>query len=156
MTKPAYDWTPGAKKLLVELWNHRTDDMPTYTASQIGRALGCTVNQVVGKVRRMCLPPRPSPIVRGVPRPVETPRLPRTLKDQAYSSLAIYLPPPPVRQISDKPIGRSLKCDFVLNDDKPWQKCGKPSVGTCSYCGQHAQICFVDRNQKYADQTRRF
>ncbi len=57
------DWLPERTAALIALWN---EGLP---ASEIGRRLGVTKNAVVGKVHRLGLPKRQSPIP-SKPRPV--------------------------------------------------------------------------------------
>lgn len=54
-------WTPEIETLLAQLWREGL------SASQIGRRIGVTKGQVIGKVHRMHLPPRPAPVVRSAP-----------------------------------------------------------------------------------------
>jgi GcrA cell cycle regulator len=52
-------WTPDQIKTLRRLWALGN------TCTQIARVLGTTKNSVAGKVNRLGLPPRPSPIRPG-------------------------------------------------------------------------------------------
>lgn len=52
------DWTPERIELLTQLWNEGI------ATSEIGRRLDVTKNAVVGKVHRLGLPKRQSPIQR--------------------------------------------------------------------------------------------
>ncbi|MDE2019727.1 MAG: hypothetical protein KGJ13_05280 [Patescibacteria group bacterium] len=51
-------WTDDLIKAVTELWN---EGHPT---AEIGRRLGISKNAVIGKVHRLALAPRPSPIQR--------------------------------------------------------------------------------------------
>ncbi|MCW8835412.1 MAG: GcrA family cell cycle regulator [Rhodospirillales bacterium] len=55
------DWTPERIETLTELWGQGL------SAAEIGARLGITKNAVVGKVHRLALPKRPSPIKRERP-----------------------------------------------------------------------------------------
>ena len=52
----AIDWTPDRVKTLMALWAEGISTL------EIGRRLGVTKNSVVGKVHRLGLPKRQSPI----------------------------------------------------------------------------------------------
>lgn len=52
----AFEWTPEHIKILIALWNEGL------TTSEIGSRMGITKNAVVGKVHRLGLPKRGSPI----------------------------------------------------------------------------------------------
>ena len=58
------EWTPTRISILIALWNEGL------TTSVIGQRLGVTKNAVVGKVHRLGLPKRGSPI-RQKPRPAQ-------------------------------------------------------------------------------------
>ena len=58
------EWTPTRISILIALWNEGL------TTSVIGQRLGVTKNAVVGKVHRLGLPKRRSPI-RQKPRPAQ-------------------------------------------------------------------------------------
>lgn len=51
-----FEWTPDHIKMLIALWNEGL------TTSEIGSRMGITKNAVVGKVHRLGLPKRGSPI----------------------------------------------------------------------------------------------
>ena len=51
-----FEWTPDHIKTLIALWNEG------HTTSEIGSRMGITKNAVVGKVHRLGLPKRGSPI----------------------------------------------------------------------------------------------
>lgn len=53
-------WSRPMINTLTRLWA-----VPTNSASMIGRELGLTKNQVIGKVHTLRLPSRPSPILHG-------------------------------------------------------------------------------------------
>lgn len=57
------EWTEETISRLKELW---AEGLST---AEIGRRLSITKNAVVGKAHRLGLPPRPSPIRRGVKKP---------------------------------------------------------------------------------------
>jgi len=60
----AIDWTPERTNALIALWNEGL------STAEIGRRLGVTKNAVVGKVHRLGLPKRQSPIsVKPAPKP---------------------------------------------------------------------------------------
>lgn len=61
MTEVANVWTPAAIVQLGDLWAQG------FSTAEIGRLIGVSKNAVVGKVHRIGLPPRPSPLKR---RPV--------------------------------------------------------------------------------------
>ena len=57
------DWTTDAVATLRTLW---AEGHPT---AEIGRRLSVTKNAVIGKARRLRLPPRPNPVRRPRCRP---------------------------------------------------------------------------------------
>ena len=64
------EWTDVTVTRLRQLWSEG------HSTAEIGRRLGCSKNAVVGKVHRLDLPARPSPIrPAGSGKPRATPRL---------------------------------------------------------------------------------
>ena len=63
-TKMSEEWTPKRVSALIALWNEGL------STSEIGNRLGVTKNAVVGKVHRLGLPKRGSPI-KQKPKPAE-------------------------------------------------------------------------------------
>ena len=59
------EWTPTRISALIGLWNEGL------STSRIGERLGITKNAVVGKVHRLGLPKRGSPIRKQKPKPTE-------------------------------------------------------------------------------------
>ena len=91
-----FDWTTDAIARLRVLWDEGL------STAEIGRRLGVTKNAVVGKVHRLCLTARPSPIRRSA-----TPRAPAparvrgpTLPPLASAKSKLSVPPPPAPRAS--------------------------------------------------------
>ena len=113
-------------------------------ASAIGRALGRTKNSVIGKVHRLKLPPRPSPIKPAGPPPI--------LKDRQP---ALDVPMPPARSrkttfVATRPLklappaanGKLCLWPMWPDDDEPQARqahefCGEPRQAGSSYCEAH-------------------
>jgi GcrA cell cycle regulator len=152
------DWDEALVERLKILW---AEGVPT---SRIARLLGPTVtkNAVIGKVHRLRLRMRKSPIThpRGVSRPLKA-RPPRPSRSKAPPSASLPLPvpePPPKPKPPPRPIPpRKKPGTFTLLDLRPheckWPVnspprgsaaylfCGNP-VETGSYCSEHAAIGF--------------
>jgi GcrA cell cycle regulator len=105
------EWTPTRVSVLIALWNEGL------TTSQIGLRLGVTKNAVVGKVHRLGLPKRGSPI-RQKPKPAEV------------ISLAALRP-----GMCSWPDGEPGKDDFHF--------CGDPVVPDKPYCADHCGRAYV-------------
>ncbi len=107
----AAQWTPERVSALIALW---AEDLP---ASEIGRRLGMTKNAVIGKVHRLGLPKRGSPIQAKT----ETAELVR-LEDLAAG-------------MCSWPDGEPGTDDF--------QFCGAPAVPGKPYCAKHCATAYV-------------
>ena len=135
----AIDWTPDRVKTLMALWAEGISTL------EIGRRLGVTKNSVVGKVHRLGLPKRQSPIN-------STPRSPRVAKL--------------VQPIRPAPVAIPRAADMVKMEEltagmcnwpegEPGQDdlrfCGQPSVEGKPYCAHHCARAYVkstrDRGQ---------
>lgn len=111
-------WTEERVKLLKKLWQNGTSTV------EIGRALGISKNAVVGKVHRLELAARPSPLKteeKKLPkRPLNTGRV--TLMDLKLTSCRW-------------PIGDPKDPDFHF--------CGEQSVTGKPYCQEHCKIAYT-------------
>lgn len=127
----AIEWTPDRVKTLMALW---AEGIPTL---EIGRRLGVTKNAVVGKVHRLGLTKRQSPINA-------TPRAPRVAKL-----------PQPVRAPSMVVPARSdmVKMEELTSGMCNWPEgepgedslrfCGQPSLEGKPYCAGHCARAYV-------------
>ncbi len=105
------EWTPTRISILIALWNEGL------TTSVIGVRLGVTKNAVVGKVHRLGLPKRGSPI-RQKPRPAQ------------IISLEALRP-----GMCSWPEGEPGKEDFRF--------CGDPVTPEKPYCPHHCERAYV-------------
>lgn len=136
--RPAFDWTPDAIGELTRLWAEGL------TGSEIGRRMGMTKSAVVGKVHRLKLPGRPSPIKKtayrapakiAAPKPNRNtlPVTPKSAKPQRRPMSTVNLP---VGNSQCKwPIGHPDEVDFHFCTDKA--VVGKP------YCQDHYEQSVV-------------
>lgn len=141
-------WTDGLIQQLHALW---TEGHPV---AEIGRRLGITKNAVVGKVHRLRLPARSSPIpgrVTGLParqRPRRLAKL-RTTAPVASQPTPPFLPtssPALLKIATPGPLrGRVCECCWPLG--KPGQRgfgfCNAPSEPGKPYCPEHCQVAYV-------------
>ncbi len=107
----SFEWTPTRISALIALWS---EGMPT---SAIGQRLGITKNAVVGKVHRLGLPKRGSPI-KQKPRPAEV------------ISLGSLRP-----GMCSWPEGEPGTDSFHF--------CGEPSIADKPYCLSHCERAYV-------------
>ena len=116
------DWTAKRVGALIAFWNEGL------TASEIGRRLSVTKNAVVGKVHRIGLQKRASPITRKVQRAE-------------------------VIKLENLKFGM---CSWPEGDPGTdvFQFCGKPVAPDKPYCPEHCDKAYVtivrDRNRKRA------
>lgn len=164
-----FQWNDGNIWLLRKYW---AEGMPT---GRMGQILGCGKNAVIGKVRRLGLPHRPSPLPpKGYKAPPKQP--PR--------AGAETLPPlQSVVQLRKKPVfdrgspGRtnnpagkngaeqqqidavtpsriatfqprqrpSAACCWPTGDKKPWTPCDAPTAPGRPYCAEHVAKAYISR-----------
>ncbi len=109
----AIDWTPERTSTLIALWEEGL------TTSEMGRRLGVTKNAVVGKVHRIGLPKRNSPIRRQPkPEPVEVVKMERLGLDMC-----------------SWPEGEPGTEEFHF--------CGRPAEADRPYCPEHCAKAYV-------------
>lgn len=153
-------------------WNDRTigqlrtlwaDGLST---SEIGRRLGVSKNAIVGKVKRLDLPARPSPIRRDrscAPPPARRPRCPPLADLQAPMRSqpstvrpAAFMPPPPARAHPPPapaappppPIRTatpgSQPCCWPIGDPgtRMFRFCDAPNQPAKPYCPEHCALAY--------------
>lgn len=139
----AVEWTPERIKVLIALWE---EGLPT---SEIGRRLDVTKNAVVGKVHRLGLKKRASPIRQsptGTTQPKKTRSTPRVQQAEAPAPTATQ--PRPVT-----PTGDVVKLEELTSTMCCWPEgepgteefhfCGRPSVPEKPYCEEHCARAYV-------------
>ncbi|MAN81484.1 MAG: global cell cycle regulator GcrA-like protein, partial [Magnetovibrio sp.] len=104
-----YEWTPQRVNALIALWD---EGLPT---SEIGRRLGITKNAVIGKVHRLGLAKRGSPIKERPDQP------------QVSENLVTMAKLRP--GMCSWPVGEPNEADFHF--------CGEESLDGKPYCREH-------------------
>ena len=140
----AVEWTPERIKVLIGLWE---EGLPT---SEIGRRLGVTKNAVVGKVHRLGLKKRASPIRQaptGTTQPKKVRPAPRAQQAEAPAEVQAAAP----RAV--KPTGDVVKLEELTSTMCCWPEgepgtedfhfCGRPSVPEKPYCEEHCARAYV-------------
>lgn len=114
------DWTPDRVNTLMALWGEGI------STSEIGRRLGVTKNAVVGKVHRLGLPKRNSPIKSEAAKPVakkEAPKSQAVAMDNLRPGMCRW------------PEGEPGTENFHF--------CGQPIVPEKPYCAHHCERAYV-------------
>jgi GcrA cell cycle regulator len=128
-------WTPDTIAQLRQMW---ADGVST---PEIGRRLGVSKNSAVGKIHRLHLPPRPSPIR---PRTGDQP------KPRPRAALRGTLPPStviPVDRVREIVVvgQRVRECCWIDGQRGAWLNCDQSAIGKSSYCGHHHSIAYLRR-----------
>lgn len=141
----AEEWTPDRIKFLIALWD---EGLPT---SEIGRRLGVTKNAVVGKVHRLGLKKRASPI-RQMPSAgtVQPRRVKAEAKAPAAEAAEAAAPAAPTPVM---PSGDAVKLEELTSTMCCWPEgepgtpefhfCGRPAVAEKPYCEGHCARAYV-------------
>ena len=136
----AVEWTPERIKVLIGLWE---EGLPT---SEIGRRLGVTKNAVVGKVHRLGLKKRQSPIRQSAgtssqPKKAKKapPAQPTTAQPQ---SAPVKLPTGDVVRLEE--LTAQMCCWPEGEPGTPeFHFCGQPAVPEKPYCEEHCARAYV-------------
>lgn len=159
------DWTPERTNALIALWDEG------HSTAEIGRRLGVTKNSVVGKVHRLRLPKRGSPIHSSSGRseaPISLPRAPisrghanprPTASPQSRSAPATAVaaqpqPQPIVPKVEYEPMPTNVinlsaltsdMCSWPIGDPGTdgFRFCGRSAVTGKPYCAEHCSIAYV-------------
>ena len=121
-------WTDDKIKQLKKLWGKGKSTV------EIAKELGISKNSVIGKVHRLSLVARPSPIKNVVPT------IKKAVKKTAGKCGLMDLKTSTCRW----PIGEPTDEDFHF--------CGKPTVTGKPYCADHCQIAYTSLKE-LADQS---
>lgn len=128
------EWTPERIKVLIALWE---EGLPT---SEIGRRLGVTKNAVVGKVHRLGLKKRQSPIRQSAATTAQ-PKKPKKVAAPAPVATA-KLPSGDVVRLEE--LTAAMCCWPEGEPGTPeFHFCGKPAVQDKPYCEDHCARAYV-------------
>jgi GcrA cell cycle regulator len=154
-------WTPATVAKITALWAEGL------SRAEIGRRMGITKNAVVGKVHRLGLPARPSPlksIIVHKPRPSQAGQkvVPVQRREPSAGDLIgptlppLTLPPmalPTLRLVAAVAVHGPRACRWPLGDPRTpgFRFCGDP-VSERSYCAAHNAAAYIPtRRQETAD-----
>lgn len=152
------DWSKGEMiTTLRQLW---AQTKPQLSAREIGERMGVSKCAVVGKVHRLDLPPRPSPILKRGHGETPPRADRRKIRSRAITLPSMEAPlaisPSPGKSMPAKPkiappvkapppmlYGRVTQCSYPLTDGKPWKFCDEATVPGKAMCEKHHAACFV-------------
>lgn len=154
-------WTDEAVAELKKMWDRGM------TTGQIAKALNVTKNSIIGKVHRLCLTARPSPIKKA-PEKKEEKKNNKAAKPEKKSKTAptIEIQEPAVSSVKaskESPVTNSVEetniplvkldnhtCRWPLGDprDDDFCFCGKKIRTGQTYCDEHATIAYVKPGKK--------
>jgi GcrA cell cycle regulator len=159
MTKRQHEvipWTERDISTLCTLWAEGV------TTAKIGERINRNVNQVIGKVHRLRLVPRPNPVKRTYEkktraRPVLPPKsngAPYTLGvAEVVDARTLEVVPTQTERVARVPVSQRLpsatpsphkQCQWPLSE-RPWVFCCAPTVRGLSWCAEHREQVFVRR-----------
>ncbi len=150
-------WTEEMVEGLRQMW------LEGLTANEIAKRLGVSKNSIVGKVHRLCLKARPSPIKKKEDE-TEIEAAPEAAAEESPAELA-----EDVKLVEEEPIkeetavkkhksGHHVKlveldshtCRWPLGDprDEDFCFCGKKVRMGQTYCEEHANMAYVKATKK--------
>lgn len=134
-----HDWTADEIVKLTRLW---TEGL---SGTEIGRRLGITKSSVTGKVRRLCLPGRVSPLLRLYPAharpPFVDPEAPAVPDERAAAALLEARR----RYFATLPVAKGTACQFPMwGDERPTHAfCDDACVTGRPYCAAHCAVAYA-------------
>lgn len=140
-------WTDEQVESLRQLWSEGL------TANEIAKKLGVTKNSIVGKVHRLCLPARPSPIkTKGEVSEADM------IIDSPDENIVDTQTDIPCQTKKEPKIVENIKlidldshtCRWPIGDprDEDFCFCGKKVRTGQTYCDEHAQMAYVKAIKK--------
>lgn len=141
-------WTPEKIKSLKKLWQKGKSTV------EIGKALGISKNAVVGKVHRLELAARPSPIKSGTAKTAAKTASKSTAKTSTKNASKTVSKPK-----SNKTTLMDLKltsCRWPIGDpkDADFHFCGKPAQTGKPYCPEHCKIAYISLRELTLQNTK--
>ncbi len=136
-------WTDEKIENLKQLWDKGL------TTMEIGKALGISKNAVVGKVHRLQLPPRPSPIRKAGEEKKIRPRKPIPTKTKAsVKKETLNNTVPDAKKVSLMEV-TATSCRWPIGDPKDgdFHFCDKEAVEGRPYCLLHCAQAYVGMNK---------
>ncbi|MBQ8481520.1 MAG: global cell cycle regulator GcrA-like protein [Alphaproteobacteria bacterium] len=148
-------WTDESVEELRRLWDKGL------TASEIAKKLGVTKNAIVGKVHRLCLKARPSPIKT---KDEEVEQNQATVQEEIIIETESTDELPVEENIKETEIVNSVSgngrvklvdldshtCRWPVGDprDDDFGFCGKKVRAGQTYCDEHSAMAYVKANRK--------
>jgi GcrA cell cycle regulator len=142
-------WTEQMVEDLRQMW------LEGLTANEIAKKLGVSKNSIVGKVHRLCLTARPSPIKKKEELKPETvaeilpetsqENLPEVEQEDISHNADVYASKPVDIQGVKLVNLDSHTCRWPLGDprDEDFCFCGKKVRAGQTYCDEHAAMAYV-------------
>lgn len=147
-------WTDESVEMLRKLWAQGL------TANEIAKKLGVTKNAIVGKVHRLCLKARPSPIkTKGIENTEIEAMQPIDIlqEDPHEEDIVAEIAVVEEAKKNNKKTGNvklvdldSHTCRWPIGDprDEDFCFCGKKVKSGQTYCDEHAVMAYVKANRK--------
>lgn len=141
-------WTEKMVEDLRQMW------IEGLTANEIAKKLGVSKNSIVGKVHRLCLTARPSPIKRKEDMAAEAEFVfEETVKPEEK---IVPVKEPVVTQSSEAKGKVKLvdlgnhTCRWPLGDprDEDFSFCGKKVRAGQTYCDEHSVMAYIKANKR--------
>jgi GcrA cell cycle regulator len=151
-------WTVEMEDELRQMWAEGL------TANEIAKRLDVSKNSIVGKVHRLCLPARPSPIKKKENAAAENPELPLDVAEEAEEKTETDTAV--VADAKKNEVGGTVKkklaehniklveldshtCRWPLGDprDEDFCFCGKRVRIGQTYCEEHSMMAYVKANK---------
>ena len=134
-------WTDEMVDKLRQMWTEGK------TATEIAKELGVTKNSIVGKVHRLCLTARPSPIKSKDEEPVEKAEVEKEIPEEAEENVEEKHKSSCHVKLVELD---SHTCRWPLGDprDEDFCFCGKKVRMGQTYCEEHANMAYVKATKK--------
>ena len=138
-------WTDESVEKLRQLWAQGL------TANEIAKKLGVTKNAIVGKVHRLCLTARPSPI-KSKEAEEESPQQPDLIEKIEEKPVEEVAKPHKTEELTNIKLVDldSHTCRWPIGDprDDDFCFCGKKVRSGQTYCDEHSMQAYVKALRK--------
>ncbi len=149
-------WTDEAVEELKKMWDRGM------TTGQIAKALNVTKNSIIGKVHRLCLTARPSPIKKSSTPKIDkkAPSTEKTTKNEKNTALSVGKQFCDSKEAIEVTFNEETNislvkldnhtCRWPLGDprDDDFCFCGRHVRTGQTYCDEHASVAYVKPGKK--------
>lgn len=155
-----FKFNPETDELITRLWNEGVVVKEIAAQVQIASQRTTTRNAIIGRVRRLHLPARASPIAKGsvkqlnyaldlvASRKSEKAAMERKVPKTTLPTLPSVASPSPTCALIEPVLSSTEQCHWIEGDprSRQWRYCDDPCLAGSPYCPKHRERAYNRKN----------